>query len=69
MLNPAPSTDSIQSSKIPLVDIQSLQKWIKNNTIIQGVSSRWIIPTRVGLADTILLVVNITEEKKLGFIN
>lgn len=53
----------MENFNLPLIDIASLQKWIDKSTLVKGMSPRWLIPTRVGSIDTILIVVNVTKEK------
>lgn len=53
----------------PLIDIKSLQKWVDKNPIVKGVSPRWLIPTRVGNIDTILIVIDVKKEKEIGMID
>lgn len=58
----------ITGLNFPLVDIESLQEWMGNNQLMQGMSPRWLIPTKVGSIDTILIVVNITKEKEIEIV-
>ena len=46
---------------LPLIDIKEQEKWLNSSEIVKGFSGRWILPTRIGTFDTILMVVDVNK--------
>lgn len=52
--------------RVPLLNVQEIEEWAKLQSIVEGVSPRWMMPSRMGNTDTILMVMDTARELGMG---
>lgn len=55
-------TMALETSPVPLVQMEIIRGWAERHANVRGVSPRWIVPVELPKTDALLLVGNFTNE-------
>jgi len=54
-------TNYLESQSISLIDRSIIERWSLQNSLVRGISSRWLIPIELKNTDSLLMVANISQ--------